>query len=82
MADFGTAVNPLAVAHIVEQTLLGVDGVETCVDVAHQQHQGVVEVGGFLIFFRKVGDLQRIAVGLVSLVSVAGAEHQRANSEN
>ncbi len=61
-AYFGAAVGIVALVHIVEQALLHVDGVETRVDVAHKEHQGIVEVGSFLVFLGEVCDLGGILV--------------------
>ena len=69
-ADFGALVSVLAIAHIIKESLLGIDGVETGVDVPHQEHKRVVEGCGFLILRSEVCDLYRV---LVKFLLISGA---------
>ena len=67
LAYLSATVYALATGGIVEQALLLVDGVETCVDVAHQKEQRVIEVGGLLILFGKILDLDRVLLELLAI---------------
>ena len=75
VADLLTTVHAFAVVHVVQKSLLRVDGVETGVDVAHQKHQRVVEVRSLLIFGCQFLDTKRIFVNFLLVARAAGQQY-------